>query len=103
MSGAAFNDTIHQPVRLKLMAVLDAEPGGGALDFARLKAISEATDGNLGAHLNTLGSAGFIEVSKVPVGKRTRTLVAITASGRAAFRAHIFYLQELVEAVGSRT
>lgn len=100
--SAAFNETIHQSIRLKLMAALDAEPGGGALDFARLKSISGATDGNLGAHLGTLDSAGFIAITKQPVGKRTRTLVAINPAGRAAFRAHIFYLQELVDSVGNR-
>lgn len=100
--SAAFNETIHQSTRLKLMAALDAEPGGGALDFARLKAISEATDGNLGAHLNTLDSAGFVVIAKEPIGKRTRTLVAISSAGRAAFRSHIAYLQELVDSVGNR-
>ena len=100
--SAAFNETIHQSIRLKLMAALDAEPGGGALDFARLKSISEATDGNLGAHLNTLDGAGYVTITKQPVGKRTRTLVAISAAGRAAFRAHIFYLQELVDSVATR-
>lgn len=99
MSGAVFNDIIHQPTRLKLMAALDSEPGGAALDFKRLKAIAEATDGNLGAHLNTLEAAGFVAIAKEPVGKRTRTLVTITPAGRAAFRAHIAYLEQLVEAV----
>jgi len=100
--SAAFNDTIHQSIRLKLMAALDAEPSGTALDFARLKAIAEATDGNLGAHLNTLDAAGFVTITKEPVGKRTRTLVAINPAGRAAFRSHIAYLQELVDSVGNR-
>ena len=100
--SAAFNETIHQAIRLKLMAALDAEPSGGALDFARLKSIAEATDGNLGAHLNTLDGAGFIAITKEPVGKRTRTLVAINPAGRTAFRAHIAYLQELVDSVGNR-
>lgn len=103
MSGAAFNDIIHQPTRLKLMAALDSEHGGAALDFARLKAIAEATDGNLGAHLNTLEGAELVTIAKEPVGKRTRTLVTITATGRAAFRAHIAYLQELVDAVRDRS
>lgn len=102
MIGAAFNDIIHQPTRLKLMAALDSEPAGGSLDFARLKAIAEATDGNLGAHLNTLEAAGFVAITKEPVGKRTRTLVAITTKGRTAFRAHIAYLQELVDAIRDR-
>ena len=41
--SAAFNEVIHQSIRLKLMAALDAEPGGKSLDFVRLKAVSSAT------------------------------------------------------------
>lgn len=98
MAGTA-DETIHQSTRLKIMAALDAEPGGAQLDFSRLKAIAQTTDGNLGAHLGTLEGAGYIAVDKQAAGKRTRTLVAITPTGRAAFRGHVTYLQGIVDAV----
>jgi hypothetical protein len=45
---------IHQPLRLKIMAALKTLPRGERLEFVRLRAIVNATEGNLGAHLGTL-------------------------------------------------
>ena len=61
------------------MAALDNDPE--PLDFATLKAISGATDGNLGAHLQTLEKAGLISISKEVIGRRNRTWVSLTVSG----------------------
>ena len=47
---AELDDIIHQPLRLKIMAALNAMPAGTGLEFARLKKLTGATDGNLGAH-----------------------------------------------------
>jgi DNA-binding MarR family transcriptional regulator len=94
------NEIIHQTTRLRILAALDAEPKGAQLEFARLKAISQATDGNLGAHLATLEKAGYIAIEKEPVGKRTRTLVAITAEGRRAFAEHLIFLRDIVDRAG---
>jgi len=35
-----------------------------SIDFTRLKAILETTDGNLGTHLDALEKAGYIAVDK---------------------------------------
>lgn len=91
------NEIIHQTHRLKIMASLDGERD--PLDFARLKSISGATDGNLGAHLSSLEKAGYVSIDKQPVGRRTRTLVTITVDGRKAFHAHLDYLRSIIEAV----
>jgi DNA-binding transcriptional ArsR family regulator len=55
---------IHQPVRLKIMSALKALPERDLLEFVRLKALSGATEGNLGAHISSLEQAGYIEVQK---------------------------------------
>ncbi len=89
------DEIIHQSHRLKIMAAIDADPE--PLDFARLKTISGATDGNLGAHLATLEKAGYVTITKEPIGKRTRTLVTITRRGRRAFRQHLDYLQAILD------
>lgn len=91
------NEIIHQTTRLRILAALDGEPFGTQLDFARLKAIAQATDGNLGAHLATLEKAGYIAIEKEPVGRRTRTLVSITGEGRRAFVAHLAFLRDIVD------
>jgi DNA-binding PadR family transcriptional regulator len=75
------DETIHQPVRLKIMAALKALP----------------TEGNLGAHLATLEKSGYIEITKDFVGKKPRTRVAMTASGRRAFERYVDYLRGILD------
>jgi DNA-binding MarR family transcriptional regulator len=91
------DEIIHQSTRLKITATLSALPEGDMLEFGRLKAILDTTDGNVGTHLGALEKAGYIEVAKDFVGKRPRTRVALTAEGRRAFRRHVAYLKALLE------
>ncbi len=91
------DEIIHQTVRLKIMATLNALPEREAMEFTRLKQILEATDGNLGAHLTTLEKAGYIEVLKDFAGKKPRTRVVMTGSGRRAFSGHVAYLRTVLE------
>ena len=88
------NEVIHQQHRLRIMAAL--ERASASLDFAMLKAVSGATDGNLGAHIRTLQEAGYVEVTKEAVGGRTRTWVELTSAGRRAFREHVSFLEEIL-------
>jgi DNA-binding MarR family transcriptional regulator len=87
---------IHQPVRLKIMAALKALPAREQLEFTRLRAIVGATDGNLGAHISTLEQAGYLEVEKDFVGKKPRTRLRLTKTGRRAFEDYVAFLRELV-------
>lgn len=90
--------TIHQPIRLKIMAALKPLPAKTMLEFVRLKAIVGTTEGNLGAHLGTLETAGYVEVVKDFNGKRPRTRVALTKTGRRAFEAYVAYLRDILDA-----
>ena len=94
------DEIIHQSLRLKILAALHAEPQGAALEFSQLKAIVQATDGNLGSHLNTLEKAGYVAIAKDFVGKKPRTRVAITPEGASAFRKHVDYLRDVLGSVG---
>ena len=94
---AELDDIIHQPLRLKIMAALNALPAAG-LEFARLKKLTGATDGNLGAHIETLSKAGYVAVDKAFVGKKPQTTVTATAAGRGAFARHVATLQEIIAA-----
>jgi DNA-binding MarR family transcriptional regulator len=94
---AESNEIIHQSLRLKIMAALCAA-GAEALEFSRLKALVGATDGNLGSHLSTLEGAGYVHIDKDFVGKRPRTRISTTPSGRRAFAEHTSYLREIIEA-----
>ena len=92
------DEIIHQPLRLRIMAALNALPGTTGLEFARLKKLTGATDGNLGAHIDTLAKAGYVVVEKAFVGRKPQTTVTATASGRAAFARHVATLQEIIAA-----
>ena len=95
MSG--LDEIVHQPVRLRIMAALNALPRKEMLEFVRLKAITGATDGNLGSHLTTLEKSGYVAIVKDFVGKRPRTRIGITAPGRRAFQGHVAYLRDILE------
>ena len=96
MSGA--NEIIHQSVRLKIMAVLNAlRPQREAIEFTRLKALVGATDGNLGSHLDTLAKAGYIAVDKRFENRKPQTRVSMTPAGRRAFAEHVAYLREMLD------
>lgn len=91
------DEIIHQSLRLKIMAALYAganEP----LEFARLKVLVGATDGNLGSHLSTLEKAGYIRLMKDFVRSKPRTRAIITPTGARAFRRHTDYLREIIDA-----
>jgi DNA-binding MarR family transcriptional regulator len=97
---AELDEVIHQPLRLRIMAALNALPSGTGLEFARLKKLTGATDGNLGAHIDTLARAGYVAVDKAFVGKKPQTTVTATAEGRGAFARNVATLQEIIAASG---
>ena len=94
---SAPDEIIHQSTRLRIMSALNALPHREMLEFKRLRVITGATDGNLGAHLTTLERAGFARIVKDFVGRKPRTRVGITAPGRRAFQSHVTYLREVLD------
>ncbi len=87
------DDTVHQRVRLGVMAIL-AEVKKA--DFNTIRSTLEVTPGNLSQHLSVLERAGLIEIQKMFEGKRVRTWVRATSAGRRAFRAEVNSLRALV-------
>jgi DNA-binding MarR family transcriptional regulator len=92
------DETIHQSMRLKIMAALRALPEREKMEFTQIKAVVGATDGNLGAHIGTLEQAGYILVEKDFVGKKPRTRVQLTKAGRRAFERYVTFLREIIDA-----
>lgn len=91
------NKVIHQPVRLRVMASLVTLGPEEAVDFAYLRDLLQVTDGNLGAHLQRLEEAGYINVKKTFVLRKPRTFISATAKGRSAFHDHVEALEEILE------
>lgn len=91
------DEIIHQSMRLKIMSSLNVLGRNDWLDFARLKSILDTTDGNLGAHLETLAKAGYIAIEKRFEAKRPQTRVRATPQGRKAFAEHVAYLRSILD------
>jgi DNA-binding MarR family transcriptional regulator len=95
---SAGNDIIHQPMRLRIMAALNALAAKqSAIEFTRLKALVGATDGNLGAHLDTLEKAGLIVIEKRFADRKPQTRIRMSPAGRRAFAEHVAYLREIID------
>jgi DNA-binding MarR family transcriptional regulator len=94
---AEFNETIHQPVRLRIMAALVALEPSDEVDFTYLRDLLEVTDGNLGAHLYKLEEAGYIAINKTFIERKPRTFVSATAEGRKAFQEHVAALESILK------
>lgn len=91
------DEIIHQSTRLKIMVALNVLDRREALEFTRLKVIVDVTDGNLGAHIDTLARAGYVDIEKLFVGRRPQTRVKATVVGRRAFRNHAAFLRTLLD------
>ncbi len=87
------DDVIHGRMRLGIMAYLaDAE----VADFNELKALLQATQGNLSVHLRKLEEAGYIAIDKSFSGRKPLTRARMTPAGRKAFAAYLEALVKLI-------
>ena len=93
----ALNETIHQPVRLRIMSALVTLEPAVEVDFSTLRDLLEVTDGNLGAHLRKLEEPGYIAVHKTFVERKPRTYVSATPAGRVVFQQHVAALQAILK------
>jgi DNA-binding MarR family transcriptional regulator len=87
------DDVVHQRARLGVLALLAPADD---VDFGFLKESLGLTDGNLSRHLQVLEDAGYLEIKKGFEGKRPKTRVAITKTGREALDDEMRALRELV-------
>jgi len=83
---------IHTPARFSIMAALMA---ADKAEFRFVRDTVELTDSSLSQHVTTLEQAGYVKVTKGQVGRRPRTWLAATRSGRAAFTDHLATLNQL--------
>ncbi len=94
---AELNETIHQPVRLRIMAALVALEPKDEVDFSYLRDLLDVTDGNLGAHLRKLEEAGYISINKTFIDRKPRTFIAATTEGRKVFQEHVAALESILK------
>lgn len=87
------NDVVHQRHRLGILTIA-AE--AKRVEFGYLKDALELTGGNLSRHLTVLVDAGLLDMEKGYDGKRPKTWVSITHTGRQALAEEITALRALV-------
>ncbi len=88
------NKIFDSRIRIGIMSALIVNE---SINFNDLKALMDATDGNLASHLKTLEEHAFIRVEKGFVGRKTNTIYSITAEGESAFRSHIQALEKIIK------
>ncbi|WP_327734938.1 transcriptional regulator [Streptomyces nojiriensis] len=83
---------LNAPVRLSVVAAL--APLDRA-DFGFVRDLVEVSDSVLSKQVATLEEAGWVEVHKGRVGRRTRTWLSLTAEGRAVYQRHLAALRAI--------
>ncbi len=79
-------------VRFSIMATLSATD---MAEFAFVRDTVEVSDSVLSKQVAVLEAAGYVSVLKGYVGKRPRTWLRVTPSGREAFARHLEALREI--------
>jgi DNA-binding MarR family transcriptional regulator len=87
------DDVVHQRVRLGILAIAQQ---ARRVEFSYLRTELELTAGNLSQHIGVLEKAGLISVEKGYEGKRPRTWITLTRSGKSALHNEISTLKALI-------
>jgi len=96
---AALDRTLHEPVRLSVVACLYVVDHA---DFVFLQSQTGITGGNLSSHLKRLASDGYVDVRKEFDGAKPRTTLSLTPEGRARFEGYLDTLDALLGALRER-
>jgi DNA-binding MarR family transcriptional regulator len=83
---------VHSPVRLSIMAAL-AEVTEA--EFSAITALVEISAATLSKQMTVLEEANYVGVRKGYIGRRPRTWLFLTATGREALAAHLAALREI--------
>ena len=87
------DDVVHQRVRLGILAITKQ---ARKAEFGFLRDTLELTAGNLSQHLTVLENAGLITIEKGYEGRRGRTWIQLTKSGRQALDKEVDALKSLI-------
>lgn len=91
---ADIDRVIHAPARLMVMTYLYVVESA---DFIFLMNKTDLTWGNLSSHLSKLEEAGYVEIEKTFVKKKSHTMVKLSKNGRDAFRKYKDQIQQVLQ------
>jgi DNA-binding MarR family transcriptional regulator len=92
---AGFDRLIYERVRLGIMSALAMND---ELTFNELKALFNASDGNLGAHARKLEEAGYVVCTKSFEARRPKSIYRITSIGRKALLRYLEHIEAVIKA-----
>lgn len=87
------DDILHGRLRMGVMAYLS---NAETASFVELKETLGATQGNLSVQIRKLEDAGYIEVDKRIVDRKTLTTCRITRKGRKAFSEYLAAISDVL-------
>jgi DNA-binding HxlR family transcriptional regulator len=90
------NKIFDSRIRLGIMSSLIVNH---RTNFNELKELIQVTDGNLASHLKTLEEAGYMNVEKGFIGRKTNTNYVITTAGKKAFKSHLDGLEKMIRSI----
>lgn len=93
----ALDRLIHERVRLAIVSALAVHE---SLSFNELKALLDASDGNVSVHARKLEDAGYIVCTKGFEGRVPRTEYRLAAEGRRALEQYLSHMEALIKRVG---
>lgn len=93
MTAPSFDEVIHNPVRLRVCAMLSVVNFGA---FPVLRDELGVSDSVLSKHLAALEAVGYVKLEKATSAGRLRTSVALTRKGRNAYAGHVAALKQIV-------
>lgn len=93
----ALDRVLEHRVRLAVCVLLTRYE---RLSFSRLKALTDETDGNLGANLRKLEDEGLVSVTKEFVERRPVSWYSISSKGRKTLKGHLDVLGRIIASAG---
>jgi len=87
---------VHEPARLVILTQLYVVKHA---DFLFLMRQTGLTQGNLSSHLSKLESAGYVDVKKEFIGKRPRTVLRLSETGRMAIDEYTTSMKHLLNGI----
>jgi DNA-binding MarR family transcriptional regulator len=86
------DDLLTHAVRLSITAALARVDKA---EFALVRDSVEITDSALSKQVALLEEAGYVDVEKRRVGRRVRTWLSLTSTGRDTYRRHVDALRSI--------
>jgi DNA-binding MarR family transcriptional regulator len=97
LTPVSLDRVIHQRLRLAIVSALAVHE---TLTFNELKAMLDASDGNVSVHARKLEEAGYVACKKGFDGRIPRTEYKLTAAGRRALERYLAHMEALIKRVG---